>query len=180
LDRTQNEVAFRNHALVGFAFAPDPILRIFAISRPEADDSIVSAGCTARHRRDEIDRLPDLKLVNLLCHDHYFVSVFTVSLCYQMSSSRNGVSPFFEAKELKTAFVNCLFDVGARDFVRQLLIWRDGAHCTPRLELARQLNAGQIVTERAQVGILFGFEDENPHGVAPLVIDDLVLVGGNV
>lgn len=97
-----------------------------------------------------------------------------------MSSSRNGISPFFQAKELKTAFVNRLFDVIARHFVRQLLIWRDRAHCTPRLELARQLNAGQIVTERAQVGILLGFEDENPHGAAPLVIDEFVLVGGNV
>jgi len=165
---------------VGFAFAPDPILRIFAIGWPEADDSIVSPGCAARHRRDEIDGLPDLKLVNLVCHGQYFVGVCTVSLCFQMSSSRNGVSRFFEAKELKTAFVNRLFDVVAREFVRELLICRDGAHCTPRLELARQLNAGQIATERAQVGILFGFEHENPHGVAPLVIDDLVLVGGNV
>ncbi|MGB5184052.1 MAG: hypothetical protein WBO12_17925 [Xanthobacteraceae bacterium] len=155
-------------------------MRIFALGWPEADDSIVSAGCAARHRRDEIDGLPDLKFVNLVCHDLCFVSVCTVSLCLQMSPSRNGVGSFFEAKELKAAFVNRLFNVVARDFVRQLLIWRDGAHCTPRLELARQLNAGQIATERAQVRILFGFEDENPHGVAPLVIDDLVLVGGNV
>jgi hypothetical protein len=155
-------------------------LRIFAISWPEADDLIVSPGCAARHRRDEIDGLPDLKLVNLICHDRYFVSVSTVSLGCHMSLSRNGFSPFFESKKLKAAFVNRHFDVVARDFVRQVLIWRDGAHCTLRLELARQLNAGQMNTEGAQVRICFGFEDENAHGAAPLVIDNLVLVGGNV
>ena len=42
------------------------------------------------------------------------------------------------------------------------------------------LTAGQIATEGAQVWICFRFEDENAHGAAPLVIDDLVLVGGNV
>src|SRR5690242_10199574 len=97
-----------------------------------------------------------------------------------MSSSRSSVGRFFEAKELKAAFVNHLFDVVTRDFVRQLLVWRDGAYCTPRLELARQLHAGQIATERAQLGILLGLKYENPHGAAPLVIDDLVLVCGSV
>jgi hypothetical protein len=97
-----------------------------------------------------------------------------------MSSSQNGFSLFFEAKKLKAAFLNRLFDVVSCDFVRRILIWRDGAHCTPRLELARQLNAGQIATERAQVGFRLGFEDENPHIATALVLNALFAVEGIV
>jgi hypothetical protein len=96
-----------------------------------------------------------------------------------MSSSGSGFSRFLQAKKLKAAFANGLFDVVSRDFVGQVLIWRDGAHCTPRLELGWQLNAGQIATERAQVGIRLGFEDENPHRAATLAIA-LVVVGSIV
>src|SRR5205807_743352 len=148
--------------------------------RSQTDDLIVSSGCEARHRRDEIDGLPDLKLVNLVCHNRYGASVSTGSLCCDMSSSRSGFSAFFQSKKLKAAFANCLFDVVSRDFVRQVLIWPDGAHCMPRLELTRKLNAGQIAAKGAQVGIGFGFEDENPHRAAPVVVDDLVFVGGKV
>ncbi|HTE75694.1 MAG TPA: hypothetical protein VK653_03010 [Xanthobacteraceae bacterium] len=153
---------------------------IFALSRPEADDLIVSPGCEARHRRDEIDGLPDLKLVKLVCHNRYTASVSTGSFCCDMSSSRSGFSAFFQSKKLKAAFANRLFDVVSRDFVRQVLIWRDGAHCMPGLELARQLNARQIATERAQVGIHLGFEDENPHRASTLAGDAVVVVNGIV
>jgi hypothetical protein len=96
------------------------------------------------------------------------------------AASRSDFSAFFQSKKLKAGFANRLFDLVSRDFIRQVLICRDGAHCTPRLELARQLNAGQIATERAKVGIHFGFENENPHRASTLAGDALIVVNGIV
>jgi hypothetical protein len=90
-------------------------------------------------------------------------------------TSRNGFRLFLEAKELKTAFVDRFFDGISGDFVRQVLIWPDRADCTPWLELGRQLNAGQIATERAQLGLGLGFEDENAHRALSLVVGSLAV-----
>ena len=43
-----------------------------------------------------------------------------------------------------------------------------------------QEEEGTGAAKGAQVGIGFGFEDENPHRAAPVVVDDLVFVGGKV
>jgi hypothetical protein len=43
------------------------------------------------------------------------------------SSSRSGFGPFFQSKKLKATFANRLFDIVSRDFVRQVLIWRNGS-----------------------------------------------------
>jgi hypothetical protein len=56
---------------VGFAPALDPILRGFPIDRPQGDDFVLSGCGGSKGRLDEIDRLPDLEPVDLICHREF-------------------------------------------------------------------------------------------------------------
>src|SRR5579862_5035262 len=90
---------------------------------------------------------------------------------------------FAQAEELKALAVDRGFDHVARQIVRWILVRGDGADHVPRLELARQLRAGQIATERAQLGVGVGLEDENTHRPASMcrtVIAIFEAIGGHV
>src|SRR6202140_2662351 len=75
---------------------------------------------------------------------------------------------FAQAKELKAFAVDCRLDHVARKIVWRSLVRSDGADHVPGLELARQLRAGEIAAERAQLGVGVGLEDEDSHRPASI------------
>src|SRR5580692_10139197 len=97
--------------------------------------------------------------------------------------SASGSSRLFaQAKELKALAVDRRFDHFAREIVWRSLVRGDGADDVPGLELARQLRAGQIAAEGAQLGVGVGLEDENSHRPASMcrtVIAILEAVGSH-
>src|ERR1700724_894829 len=75
---------------------------------------------------------------------------------------------FAQAKELKTLAVDRRLDHIARKIVWRSLVRSDGADHVPGLELTRQLRAGEIAAERAQLGVGVGLEDEDSHRPASI------------
>jgi hypothetical protein len=62
------EVALRNHALVRFNPALDPIMRNLPFGWPKTDDFIRASCGGSKRRWDEIDGLPDLEFVGAVYH----------------------------------------------------------------------------------------------------------------
>src|ERR1700719_1638365 len=90
---------------------------------------------------------------------------------------------FAQAKELKAFAVDRRLDHVARKIIWRSLVRGDGTDHVPGLELARQLRTGQIATERAQLGVGVGLEDEDSHRPASIcrtVIAAFEAIGGHV
>jgi hypothetical protein len=68
----ENQVALGDDALVSFALALDAILWISVIGRTERDDFVMAQCRRPRRRRDEIDGLSNLELVQRLVHRWIF------------------------------------------------------------------------------------------------------------
>jgi hypothetical protein len=66
--RRENQIALPNHPLVVLALALDPVLRISAFGRPQADNFVVPSCCGSKSRGYEIDSLADLESVDELGH----------------------------------------------------------------------------------------------------------------
>jgi hypothetical protein len=66
--RREDQVALRNHTLMIFATALDPIFRISAIGRPEAHDLITTSCCGSNTRLNELNGLADPELVGEVGH----------------------------------------------------------------------------------------------------------------
>src|SRR5580698_11609142 len=93
------------------------------------------------------------------------------ALGQRVSLPAHGAKPsgfFAQAKELEALAVDRRLDHVARKIIRRSLVRGDGADHVPGLELARQLRAGQIAAERAQLGVAIGLEDEDSHRPASI------------
>lgn len=87
---------------------------------------------------------------------------------------------FAQPKKLKPAVINRRLDRMARKLVWRIPIGSHRPYGTPRLELARQLETGQIAAKRAQIRICFGFEDKYPHCLASFALRPSPSYGGSL
>src|SRR5262245_11532238 len=74
-----------------------------------------------------------------------------------------GLGGFLHTPELKTLLGDCFFDRPAGKIVRRGAVRADHARCLPGTVLGRQLAAGGVAGERAQIAAGLRLEHENVH-----------------